>query len=394
MEGEIMNLMKVWLSVVVSLCYCYWIRKLIPAGTIRLFLFLPIVFLFIVLPLSLSSVHLCGTTGFFVAWLGNFKLLLLAFDKGPLSSDAFISLPRFVAVACLPIKIQKNPPRSTTIQCSSAQNGKTPHPDSSKRSGFDTNPSSIKPNSVTKQNLSGVSSKKAGGTPLLGYALKGIAVAILVKIYDYSESINPNVLMCMYCFHIYFMLEIILAVVAAAAKAMLGMELEPQFKNPLLSTSLQDFWGRRWNLMVTSILRPTVYEPTMKAALKVVGPTWAPLPAVMGTFVVSGLMHELILFYLGRSEPTFRMTCFFLLHGMCLMVEIALKRALTGRWRLPRFLSGPLTVVFFMATCFSLFLPEFIRCRIDVRAFEEYAALGHLLTPLSSSLSAIFHNKS
>ncbi|KAG2398200.1 Acyl-CoA--sterol O-acyltransferase [Vigna angularis] len=382
MEGEIMNLMKVWLSVVVSLCYCYWIRKLIPAGTIRLLLFLPIVLLFIVLPLSLSFVHFCGITGFFISWLGNFKLLLLAFDKGPLSSDAFISLPRFVAVACFPIK------------CSSAENGKTPHPHSSKSFGFDTNPSSIKPNSVTKQNLSGVPSKKDGGTPLLGYALKGIAVGILVKIYDYSESINPNVLMCMYCFHIYFMLEIILAVVAAAAKTLLGMELEPQFKNPLLSTSLQDFWGRRWNLMVTSILRPTVYEPTMKAALKIVGPTWAPLPAVMSTFVVSGLMHELILFYMGRSEPTFRMTGFFLLHGLGLMVEIALKRALTGRWRLPRFLSGLLTLVFFMATCFSLFLPEFIRCRIQVRAVEEYVALGHLLTPLSSSFSAIFHNKS
>ncbi|QCD88950.1 alginate biosynthesis protein AlgI [Vigna unguiculata] len=400
MEGEIMNLMKVWFSVVVSLCYCYWIRKLVPAGKIRLFLFLPIIFLYIVLPLSLSSVHLCGTTGFFIAWLGNFKLLLLAFDKGPLSSDTFISLPRFVAVACLPIKIQQNQTRSTTIQSSSSENenenGNTPHSDPSKSSGFDTNPYSIKPNSVTQTKQKNLS-KTGGattGTPLLGYALKGVAVGVLVKIYDYSESINPTVIMCMYCFHIYFMLEIILAAVAAAAKSMLGMELEPQFNNPLLSTSLQDFWGRRWNLMVTSILRPTVYDPTVKAASKVVGRRWAPLPAVMGTFVVSGLMHELILFYLGRLEPTFRMTCFFLLHGMCLMVEIALKRTLTGRCRLPRFLSGPLTVVFVMATCFSLFLPEFIRCRIEVRAFEEYAALGHLLTPLSSSFSAIFLNKS
>ena len=379
-----MTLMKVWPPVVISLCYCYWIRKVVPPGTIRLLLLLPIIFLYIVLPLSFSSVHLSGTIGFFLGWLANFKLLLFAFDKGPLSSDQFISLPRFVAVACLPIKIQQTAPGSTHTQHSSTKNGKTPHPDPSKSSGFDTHPSSKKPNSASqpKQNLSSVN----GGTPLVGYALKGVALGVLVKIYDYSESINPKVIMCMYCFHIYFMLEIILAVVAAMAKSTLGIELEPQFKDPLCSTSLQDFWGRRWNLMVTSILRPTVYEPTLKGASKVVGSRWAPLPAVMGTFVVSGLMHELILFYLGRLEPTFRMTCFFLLHGICLVAEIALKTTLTGRWRLPRFVSGPLTVVFVMGTSLSLFLPEFIRCRVDVRAFEEYAALGHLLTALKSFL--------
>jgi len=53
--------------------------------------------------------------------------------------------------------------------------------------------------------------------------------------------------------------------------------------------------------------------------------------------VVSGLMHELILFYMGRLEPTFRMFGFFIFHGVCLTVEIALKRCFTARWQLPRF---------------------------------------------------------
>lgn len=210
-------------------------------------------------------------------------------------------------------------------------------------------------------------------------------MAVLVKIYDYSDHIHPKIILGMYCFHIYFMLEIILAIVAALARTTLRVELEPQFKDPLLSTSLQDFWGRRWNLMVTSILRPTVYEPTLKAASNVVGPKWAPLPAVLGTFVVSGLMHELILYYMGRLEPTFRMMCFFVLHGLCLMVEIALKNALTARCRLPRLVSGPLTAGFVLATCFWLFLPEFIRCRIVVKAVEEYAALGAFVKNLTSS---------
>lgn len=205
-----------------------------------------------------------------------------------------------------------------------------------------------------------------------------------MKIYDYGDQIHPKIILGMYCFHIYFLLEIILAIVATLARTILGLELEPQFNNPILSTSLQDFWGRRWNLMVTSILRPTVYEPTLKAAKNIVGSKWAPLPAVFGTFVVSGLMHELILFYMGRLEPTFRMFGFFVFHGVCLTVEIALKRCFTARWQLPRFVSGFLTAGFVFATCFWLFLPEFIRCRLDVRAFEEYAALGVFVKNLSS----------
>lgn len=391
------NLANVCLSVVTSLCYCYWIRKFVPPGTRRLLSVLPIICLYLFIPLNLSSVHLRGNTGFFFAWLANFKLLLFAFGKGPLSTDPSISLGRFVAVACLPIKIQQNPPpnqalRSKTaqiksrsppsnpIQSHSHQNGKNPPPDPSqgpKSSYFENNPSSITPNTngQSKQNPSPINPSK-GHTPLLQYAIKALLLAVLVKIYDYSDHIHPKVILGMHCFHIYFLLELILAIIAAMARTMLGLELEPQFNEPLLSTSLQDFWGRRWNLMVTSILRPTVYEPALSAVRNLLGPKWAPLPAVLGTFVVSGMMHELILYYMGRLQPTFRMTCFFLLHGFCLTVEIALKKVLIASWRLPRLLSGPLTAGFVVATCFWLFLPEFIRCGIDVKAFEEYAALG------------------
>ncbi|XP_027356765.1 acyl-CoA--sterol O-acyltransferase 1 [Abrus precatorius] len=392
MEGEMFNLIKVYLLVGISLCYCYWIRKFVPAGISRLVFVLPIICFYFFIPFSFSSVHLKGTTGFFFSWLANFKLLLFAFDQGPLSSKLFISPSRFVAVGCLPIKIQSRLHPSNPNQPD--QNGKNPRQDPSLKSTssrFDTDPSSITPNTScqTKQRTSSVNLRKVH-TPLFQYAVKGVLVGVLVKIYDYSDYIHPKVIMGMYCFHIYFLLEILLAIVAGVARATLGLELEPQFNDPLLSTSLQDFWGRRWNLMVTSILRPTVYEPTLKAARDVVGPTGAAIAAVLGTFVVSGLMHELILYYMGEMEPTFKMTWFFVLHGLCLAVEIALKKALTATWRLPRFVSGPLTAGFVLATCIWLFLPEFIRCGIDVKAFEEYAALGALLKNLTSPFSAYF----
>ncbi|KAL1562509.1 hypothetical protein AAHA92_05083 [Salvia divinorum] len=59
----------------------------------------------------------------------------------------------------------------------------------------------------------------------------------------------------------YLMLEMILSLFAAVVKALLRVDLEPQFNEPCLATSLQHFWGRRWNLMVPNILHPTVYRP-------------------------------------------------------------------------------------------------------------------------------------
>ncbi|KAI9075380.1 hypothetical protein K1719_042630 [Acacia pycnantha] len=380
--NEIMNLGKVWFTVCISLCYCYCISKIVPKGTIRLICVLPIILLFFFLPLNMSSVHFSGITGFFVSWLANFKLLLFAFGKGPLSSDQpSVSLGRFVIFACLPIKTTPrdrskiSQSRSKLTSKRSGQNGINENP----------NPQEPKTSQIQKYPNSTIA-RKSYITPLQ-YSIKAILVAIMVKIYDYSDFIHPNFILGLYAFHIYFLLELSLAAAAAMARVVLGMELEPQFNNPFLSSSLQDFWSRRWNLMVTSILRPTVYEPTLNVVKRLAGPKWAPLPAVMGTFVVSAAMHELMMYYIGRVEPSFRMTWFFLLHGFSLMVEIALKKAVNGRWQLPRAVSGPLTVAFVMGTSFWLFFPEFIRCKVDVRAFEEYAALGAFVKNASHALT-------
>ncbi|GFY91609.1 ubiquitin protein ligase 5 [Actinidia rufa] len=246
LEWEISTFTKVWVSVVVSLLYCHVASKFVPRGLTRLLTFIPVVCHFLALPLHLHSMHLGGMSAFFIAWLANFKLLSLAFDKGPLS-DPSLSLPQFVAIGCFPIK-------------------KT-HP----------NPSP----SISKK------PRKS----LWNYPTKILLIAVFIRIYDYSDHLNPKLIMVLYGFHIYFMLELILATVAALARSVLGLELEPQFNDPYLSTSLQDFWGRRWNIMVTRTLRPPVYDPALSVSTRVVGRKWAPLPAVFCTFVVSALMH-------------------------------------------------------------------------------------------------------
>ncbi|QHO21064.1 Long-chain-alcohol O-fatty-acyltransferase [Arachis hypogaea] len=68
---------------------------------------------------------------------------------------------------------------------------------------------------------------------------------------------HPMVLSCLYCVHVYLNLEMILAFAATLVRTLFGFELEPQFNDPYLASSLQDFWSRRWNLVPANILRLT-----------------------------------------------------------------------------------------------------------------------------------------
>ncbi|KAK3032728.1 hypothetical protein RJ639_035172 [Escallonia herrerae] len=327
MEGEITTFIKSTSLSPIAMSQARLFPKAIP----RLFAIVPVVCLFLKLPLNMRDIFLPSLACQFQA------PHMFAFNIGPLS-DPSLSLPLFLAIACLPIKIQQNPPPNTQNQLPSPK------------------------------------------ISLFSYAVKGFfLLALFLRVYDYSERIHPKLLLFTYRFHIYFCLELILAVVAAMARALLGLELEPQFNEPLLSTSLQDFWGRRWNIMVNRILRPTVYDPILCVATRVMGRKWAPLPAILGTFMVSAVMHEMAFYQLCRLRPTWMVTWFFLLHGACLVVEIAIKKAVSGRWRLPPAVSGPLTCVLVVGTGFWLFFPQLVRCGADVRAIKEYAIVGAFL---------------
>lgn len=124
MDIEIKNFTKVWLISITSLFYCYYIAARFPRGIRRLFSLLPVIYLFTILPFDLSSFHLGAPTIFYLVWLGNFKLLLFAFNKGPLSPNPPLSLRHFTSIALLPIKTKQpltdknnpNPDISTKVQ--------------------------------------------------------------------------------------------------------------------------------------------------------------------------------------------------------------------------------------------------------------------------------------
>ncbi|XP_043706889.1 probable long-chain-alcohol O-fatty-acyltransferase 5 [Telopea speciosissima] len=351
--GELKNIFKVWVLVFASLSYCYLIARRIAKGKLRLLSIIPVLCLFLLLPLNFSSIHLRGLTAFFLSWLANFKLLLFAFGKGPLSLNPSMPLLRFISVAYFPIKIKYQSP-----------NGSNGAKENNHSFPF---PSRIVPNS-----------------PLF-YSIKVILLAVVLRLYDYSQYIHPLILRFLNCTHIYIGMETVLITVAYLARLLLGLELEPTFKEPYLSISLQDFWSRRWNLMVSKILHPTVYEPTRRLAVQLFGieSEMSRLVAILNTFFVSGLMHMLVWVYVGCWHPTWKTMFFFALNGVCLAAEVAVKKAVAGRWQLHPVVSWLLVNGFLFGTISWLLLSDIVRCQLDIKGVREYKAFEEFIKDVS-----------
>lgn len=107
----------------------------------------------------------------------------------------------------------------------------------------------------------------------------------------------------------------------AAAGLTLGLPVRDAFRSPLFAVSLCDFWGRRWNLTAVRLLRDCCYRP-----LRAVHAPRA--LAMLSTFAVSGLAHEIIFMY-GSGERydrrvAGRWCAFFVAQGGLCAAEVAL----------------------------------------------------------------------
>ncbi|KAG2299421.1 hypothetical protein Bca52824_035893 [Brassica carinata] len=327
MEVELKNFMKVWVSSTMSISYCYYLSTRIKTGVFRLLSVLPVCVLFFILPMFSSSVHLSGFTAFSLTWLATFKLILFSFDKGPLYPLPH-NIYQFICFTCFPIKHQQNP--SSQIQF-----------------------------------------------PKWIFAIRVAIFGVLLHIYEYKQYLSSNVLLVLYSLHIYLEFEILLAPLKVLLSMILGCDLELQFNEPYLATSLQDFWGRRWNLMVPAILRPSIYYPVQKITERKMNNDQARFLGVFATFIVSGAVHELIFFYFTRERPTGEVTLFFLLHGVCTAAEGALKRTNSvRRWKMSLMTSRLLTVGFVVVTGGWLFFPPLIRSGMIERLCNEVFSSG------------------
>ncbi|RCV38242.1 hypothetical protein SEVIR_8G133200v4 [Setaria viridis] len=297
-------------------------------GLPRLAALLPVIAFLAAVPMSFSSPMVRGISAFILAWLGVFKVALLAAGRGPL--DPALPVLPFVFTTALPVKLKRHHDR---------------------------------PDAAAAAMSSGAKSSW-----LVSCAVKVSVIAAVIHLLQF-KNLHLNVRLVLFGIHLYCFLDLILPCIAAAGSA-LGMELEPQFNKPYLASSLRDFWGRRWNLMASAILRPSVYDPVRARAGKPAG--------VFLTFIVSGLMHEVITWYLTWLPPTGETVAFFLLHGACCVAEdwCARRWAVRGWPPPPRPVATAIVAVLVMSTTFWLFFPPLYRGGAEEMLLEEYAALA------------------
>ncbi|CAM0907774.1 unnamed protein product [Alopecurus aequalis] len=315
----------VTLAVAAAALYARASSSLLRPGLPRLVALLPLFPFLAAAPLAFtSSAIVRGTAAFFIAWLCAFKVALLAAGRGPL--DPALPALTFVFTALLPVKLRR------------------------------------------ADGTAGAS--KAKPVSLVSCAVKVAVMAAVVHLYQFNDRLHLYARLALYGVHMYCFLDLLLPCIAAAGGA-LGMEMEPQFDRPYLASSLRDFWGRRWNLMVSAILRPSVYDPVRALAG---GPA-----AVLATFAVSGLMHEAMVSYLSlRWPPNGEMAAFFVLHGVCCVAEGWCARRWTKSWwpALPRAVATVLVGLFVAATSFWLFFPPLCKDGVEEKLLGEWAAVA------------------
>lgn len=129
----------------------------------------------------------------------------------------------------------------------------------------------------------------------------------------------------------------------------LGVAAEPIMRTPLFSTSLAEFWGKRWNLGFRQLAHELIFRPTHR--------NLGAGAAGFFVFVVSGLIHDSVISLPSRGGYGFP-TLYFVLQGTGVTIE----RSQIGRkLGLARGARGwGFMIVFLAAPLFWLFHPWFV----------------------------------
>jgi len=98
----------------------------------------------------------------------------------------------------------------------------------------------------------------------------------------------------------------------AAGWQAFGLNCQPVFRAPLASSSLSEFWSRRWNLAFSEMTAIAVYRPCQ--------PWLGTSAAVFAGFAFSGILHELAITVPTQAGYGWPMG-YFVLHGMLVLLE-------------------------------------------------------------------------
>lgn len=128
-----------------------------------------------------------------------------------------------------------------------------------------------------------------------------------------------------------------------------GIDAQPIMNAPLRSTSVAEFWGRRWNLGFRQLSYDLIFKPAAKR--------WGPVLAGFFVFVASGLLHDLVISVPARGGYGLP-TGYFIIQGLA----VAFERSRLGKNVGIR--QGPggwiFTAVLTAGPAFLLFHPPFV----------------------------------
>jgi hypothetical protein len=129
-----------------------------------------------------------------------------------------------------------------------------------------------------------------------------------------------------------------------------GVDAKPIMSSPLRSTSLSEFWGRRWNLGFSQVAHDLIFRPLHR--------DWGAKATGFLVFVISGLIHDLVISLPAGGDYGFP-TMYFMIQGAGVVVErsrlgrqLGLRQNRRGWIFMAAFTAGP---------AFWLFHPPFIR---------------------------------
>ena len=106
------------------------------------------------------------------------------------------------------------------------------------------------------------SSYKPPSFPLFLFNLFSLIAVINCCMY-FRDKISVWFLYALFCVEVYVGLETYMIGLSFIAYYMLGVDTYPAHNSPFMASSLSDFWGKRWNPVVTTLLRASVYDPIL-----------------------------------------------------------------------------------------------------------------------------------
>lgn len=96
-----------------------------------------------------------------------------------------------------------------------------------------------------------------------------------------------------------------------------GLDVPPNQRRPILSRTVREFWGVRWNRLVSEWLGQFAFQPFNRRG-------WTKL-GILATFIVSAAIHFWLAIVPLDLKSALSMASYFVLHGAIVLAELRLR---------------------------------------------------------------------